>query len=205
MKKALISHKVVSLVGILLYYSIFIALSTVTPMMYFKDSMQARVSNLLEALEVLGWGISSWKRAFFFLDHTLMAFYGITLGKVDWEFTFKIKDLLALIPMAFLTGLYLTVAYDYSHFNRFRCPRRAISRLNRGGLYASPLSALASSLLNAALWVGGCGSCGGTIGITFIALLGLSVWLAKILYAAAAIGMLSSTFYLSWRILKAER
>lgn len=204
LKKVLVSHRGVASAAAILYYLMFLALSAVIPTMYFKDSTRVRVSNPMEALDVLGWSVSPGKRAFFFIDHTLMAFYGITLGKVDWLLVFKIKDLLAQIPTAFLTGLYLAVAYDYMRLQRSRCTRRNVSGLSKRGLYASPLGALTSSLLNAAIWVGGCGSCGGTVGVTFIALLGLSVWLARFLHAASAFGMLSATFYLSWRILRAE-
>jgi len=204
LKRALISHSTVFLTGVLLYYSVFLILSSAVPMIYFKDSIHVRVSNPMEALEVLWWSVSPWKRVVFFLDHTLMAFHGVTMGKVDWQFTFKIRDFLAQLPMAFLTGLYLAAAYDYSSLHRFRCPRRSGARLNKGGLYATPLGVFASSLLNAALWIGGCGSCGGAVGVMFIALLGFSAWLARFLQAAAALGVLSATFYLGYRALRIE-
>lgn len=203
-KKIVVSNRLIICLGIILYYLAYIILSIAIPLTKFRDTFHIRIANPVDALNVLRWSLPFGERFYFFMNQSLLSFYGITYGLVDWEFLFTLKEFFIQLPLALLMGIYLGFAKEYYSYRRVHCTRRAF--VKRGGVYTGPAGVVVTSVLNAAVWVGTCGGiCGGSAGLAVIVLFGLSLWIARIFYIVGVVGILSAIFYFAWRLLKIKK
>jgi len=165
-------------------------------------SLRLNYCDPLSILRVLTWHIEFDKKMSLFIDQSLFAITGITLGVIRWQFVFSLRDLLVQLPLAMSMGFHFCIAKQLRNTCRVLCSYQMNEVKTKSAIYATPFGAFASVILNAGIWLGGCGSCGTILGTTLLTIFGLGVnfALSRFFYFLALSIMIISISYLGRKL-----